>query len=157
MPLDVCASVRSCVPCTKERLKHRKNASFMNLLPASRLLEFVAIDILGPLKETKCGNKFLLVITDRYSNLTRIKPLSKITRMVSPKLSAKHGFSNIDLPSIVFPAMENNLLRNVSNRYVRSWELTTSSPSHIIPRQMVKPKDSIVQLQPHCGDTLLSS
>ena len=36
-------------------------------------------DILGPLKETKSWSKFLLVMTDRYSKLTRVKPLSKIT------------------------------------------------------------------------------
>ena len=37
------------------------------------------MDILGPLTTTDRGNRFLLVITDRYSKLTRAFPLSTTT------------------------------------------------------------------------------
>jgi Integrase core domain len=39
-------------------------------------MEFVAMDILGPLTMTDRGNRFLLVITDRFTKLTRAYPLS---------------------------------------------------------------------------------
>ena len=42
-------------------------------------LEFVAIDIFGELITTKQGNRYILVISDRYSKLVRTVPLKKIT------------------------------------------------------------------------------
>jgi transposase InsO family protein len=42
-------------------------------------LESVALDLLGPLRPTTRGNKYLLVIADRFSKVTRVAPLSDIT------------------------------------------------------------------------------
>jgi Integrase zinc binding domain len=53
--------------------------SFLKLFPASGPLEYVSMDILGPLPKTDHGNRFLLVITDRFSKLTRMVPLRTIT------------------------------------------------------------------------------
>jgi len=39
----------------------------------------VSIDILGPLISTTDGNRFILVMTDRFSKLTRTAPLRRIT------------------------------------------------------------------------------
>ena len=41
--------------------------------------EFVAIDILGELITTKRRNRYILVISDRYSKLVRTMPLKKIS------------------------------------------------------------------------------
>jgi hypothetical protein len=51
----------------------------MALFPAQDPLDYVAIDILGPLPRTKKGNQYLLVIADRFSKLVRTVPLSRIT------------------------------------------------------------------------------
>ena len=42
-------------------------------------LEFVSIDILGPLRKTKDGNELLLVMSDRFTKLTAVVPLKRIT------------------------------------------------------------------------------
>jgi hypothetical protein len=42
-------------------------------------MEFVAMDILGPLTATERGNRFLLVVTDRFTKLTRAYPLQSTT------------------------------------------------------------------------------
>jgi hypothetical protein len=39
------------------------------------------MDILGPLPKTEHGNRFLLVISDRFSKLTRTVPLRTITAL----------------------------------------------------------------------------
>jgi Integrase core domain len=39
------------------------------------------MDILGPLPKSKHGNRFLLVITDRYSKMTQTVPLTAITAL----------------------------------------------------------------------------
>ncbi len=41
----------------------------MNLFPNARSLEFVCMDILGPLLTSSHGNRFILAITDQFSKL----------------------------------------------------------------------------------------
>ena len=66
-----CISVSmSCAECAKNRVKLKRHRTPLQLFPAHAPLEFVAMDILGPLVETKEGNCFLLAVTDRFSKLT---------------------------------------------------------------------------------------
>ena len=48
-------------------------------IPSVRLLEYITIDILGEISRTPRGNRYLLVMTYRYSKLTRTVPLRKST------------------------------------------------------------------------------
>jgi Integrase core domain len=50
----------------------------MKLFPPSAAFEFVAMDILGPLPKTAIGNRYILVIVDRFSKLTRAIPMRSI-------------------------------------------------------------------------------
>lgn len=79
MAADAYATVRQCVACAKNRLRLIKKSSPMQLFPATKPLENVAIDILGPLPKSKRGYLFILVITDRFTKLTQIVPLRRIT------------------------------------------------------------------------------
>ena len=54
----------------------------MKLFPATKPLEFVAIDILGPLTRSRNGYRLLVVITDRFSKLTRTVPLRSVTALL---------------------------------------------------------------------------
>jgi hypothetical protein len=72
-------TVRRCTVCAKNRVTERKRTSFLKLFPASGPLKVFAMDILGPLPKTEHGNRFLLVISDRFSKLTRTVPLRTIT------------------------------------------------------------------------------
>ena len=79
MSMDVYACVRACPPCARERMCLRKHSSFLKLFLPTRPLEFVAIDILGPLARTTQGNRFLLVISNRFLKLTKMVPPKRIT------------------------------------------------------------------------------
>jgi hypothetical protein len=72
---------RHCTVCAKNRVTERKRTSFLKLFPASGPLEFVAMDILGPLPKTEHWNGFLLVLSDRFSKLTQTVPLRTITAL----------------------------------------------------------------------------
>jgi Integrase zinc binding domain len=67
MALDVTKTVSNSNTCAKKRLKKRSRSSYLKLFPATRPLSYVVIHILGPLLKTKHGNRFLLVMTDRFS------------------------------------------------------------------------------------------
>jgi Integrase zinc binding domain len=81
MHKEVEETVRHCTVCAKNCVTERKRTSFLKLFPASRTLEFVAMDILSPLPKTEHGNRFLLVISDRFSKLTRTVPLLTLTAL----------------------------------------------------------------------------
>ena len=90
MPVACYATVRNCVSCAKNRIKLRRVSKKMKLFPASGPLEFVAIDILGELIRTPRRNRYLLVISDRYSKLVRTVPLKKISAIEVAKAFVHH-------------------------------------------------------------------
>ena len=76
---DVAATVRGCRTCAMNRFKLRKHLNRLKLFPATRPLESLAINILGPFPKTKAGERFLLVITDRFTKLTQVVALRTVT------------------------------------------------------------------------------
>ena len=80
LAFDVRKFVETCPSCAKQKLRPSKHrTTFMKLFPPKRAMEFVGIDLLGPLPVTEDGNRYLLIITDRFSKLTRAIPLKKET------------------------------------------------------------------------------
>ena len=79
MAADTSETIRECTPCAKNRLRLLRKASEMKLFPATAPLDSVAIDILGPLPKIARGYIFMLVIFDRFTKLTQVVPLKRIT------------------------------------------------------------------------------
>jgi transposase InsO family protein len=68
--------VRSCPSCVAKRLKRGpKRTVPLTIFSPIRPLEFVAIDVSGPLPTTPRGNRFVLCITDRFSKMCVAVPL----------------------------------------------------------------------------------
>ena len=88
--MDAYATARTCPDCAKARIRLRKRSSKMKLFPANAPLEYVAIDILGELPRTQRGNRYLLVITDRFSKMVKTVPLRRITAAVVAESFTKH-------------------------------------------------------------------
>ena len=79
MALDCYAVAKNCAACARERVKLRRNKKQMKLFTPEAPLEFVAIDIFSELITTKRENRYILVISDRYSKLVRTVPLKNIS------------------------------------------------------------------------------
>ena len=71
MASDAFSTVRNCTLCAAPRGTLVKNQNDLKLFPAGGPLSFVAMDLLGPLPNTAHGNQHVLVITDRFTKLTR--------------------------------------------------------------------------------------
>lgn len=76
---DVFSTVRNCRDCIRLRGTHFKHQKLMKLFFANGPLEFVAMDLFGPLKKTARGNTSILFITDRFTKMTRCIPLRNTT------------------------------------------------------------------------------
>ena len=79
MITDIHGIITTCATCAQNRLALRRHTSPLTLFPAKEPLTEVAVDILGPLVRSKAGNKFVLVLTDRFSKLTKCMALRRIT------------------------------------------------------------------------------
>ena len=88
------------MPCLRPRAREVSSAcSPMKLFTISAPLEFVAIDILGPLNPaSQDGNKFVLVITDIFSKLTRTIPVRTITALKVAKEFVQRWICAYDPP-----------------------------------------------------------
>lgn len=51
----------------------------LQLFPATGPFKFIAVDILGPLPQSRSGNQVMIIITDWYSKLTRTIPTPKLS------------------------------------------------------------------------------
>jgi RNase H-like domain found in reverse transcriptase/Reverse transcriptase (RNA-dependent DNA polymerase)/Integrase zinc binding domain/Chromo (CHRromatin Organisation MOdifier) domain/Integrase core domain len=87
---DVYETVRQCDACARNRISERKHTNKLQLFPAKGPLESVAMDILGPLPRTKHGNRFLLVISDRFSKVTKTVPLRTVTALSVARAFCDH-------------------------------------------------------------------
>jgi hypothetical protein len=76
MAKDCLATVRGCPAFVAKRLKRGPKRSVpLTIFPPIRPLDFVAIDVLGPLPTTSRGNRFVFCITDRFSKMSVAVPL----------------------------------------------------------------------------------
>ena len=82
MANDAYSTVQNCASYATTRgtlVKHQKD---LKLFPAAGPLAFVAMDLLGPLPKTVHGHQHVLVMTDRFSKLTRSIALRTTTASV---------------------------------------------------------------------------
>lgn len=75
LEFDVYKTVKDCRLYDTTRGTQYNHQKHLRLFPAKGMLEFIAMDILGPLPTTKTGKQFVVVITDRYKKLTRAAPV----------------------------------------------------------------------------------
>ena len=76
---DCYATTRKCSSCAKNRVKLRAHTNQLQLFPPAGPLESVAIDVFGELLATPRGHKYLLVISDRFTKLTKTVPLKGVS------------------------------------------------------------------------------
>ena len=80
MAADIQSTVRNCHACAKNRIRLRKRTNPLKTFPATVPLRHVSIDILGALKKTKRGNRWILVMTDRFTKTDSSRAYEKDNR-----------------------------------------------------------------------------
>ena len=83
MTVDIHQWVDRCDACAKNRIKEQKNVYKMKLFPPSKPLEYVAMDILGPLPRTRTEKRFMLVVTDPFYEVNQDGSVADDYRFVS--------------------------------------------------------------------------
>lgn len=78
MAYNTCQLVEKCAECRKARENNRHQRQ-LKIFPGCDLLDPIVMDILVQMPKEKNWNQLDIVMTDRYSNLTRTIPLSNTT------------------------------------------------------------------------------
>ena len=92
------ATVKRCPTCAKNRFKLRKSVKELQLFAASAPLESVSIDVLGELLKTARGNQYLLVISDRFTKLTKSIPFKGVSAAEAAKAFVNEWVLNYGTP-----------------------------------------------------------
>jgi len=79
MVTDIYNTITKCTICADNRPSLRRHTSPLTVFPATKPLTHVSVDILGPIPATKAANRFISVITARFSKLTKCVALWRIT------------------------------------------------------------------------------
>jgi len=70
-----------CTTCAQNRLALRRHTTPLTLSPATEPLTELSVDIFGPILASKKGNRFILVVTDRFAKLFKCVALWRVTGM----------------------------------------------------------------------------
>ncbi len=137
--------------CAKERVKLRRQGKWLQLYPATRPLDFVALDILGPFPKAKDGHEHVLIITDRYSNLTRacLCVQSQPKRWRRP--SAIIGSLRTGFWSASCQIATSTLRPNTSRLFAKLWEFENCSQRPITHRRIETLNATTAKLWRPCG------
>jgi len=79
MAADVVSYFRKCDSCARQRVRPLARRSALTLFPATMPFQDFAVDLYRPLARTAAGHRFILVITDRFTNLVRALPMDGTT------------------------------------------------------------------------------
>ena len=94
---DVKDFVRSCMECqSKKKTPKPSRSGKLQLFSATRPFEVVGVDIFGPLPRTVTGNRYIVVMVDRFSRWVELAPVPDITARtvadaVVDRIVLRHG------------------------------------------------------------------
>lgn len=101
MVAHVYARVAKCPGCAKNRLQERRHTSLIRHFPATEPFSGLGMDLLGPFPETDRGHNMILVMSDRFTKLTRALPLWETTALVVASTFVDYGVGAYGVPDTV--------------------------------------------------------
>jgi hypothetical protein len=99
---DVAEFIKRCPSCAAQRLKRGPQRSHkLTIFPPEGPLEFVAMDVLGPLPKTKRGNRFCLVMCDRFSKVSIAVPIPDQTANTCAQVFVDRWICYYGIPLVI--------------------------------------------------------
>lgn len=94
--MDTRKFVRACVACQLSKKSRSKKAGLLKSITASEPWEIIGIDFIGPIRDSKKGNRHILVITDYFTKWPEAYALKEATsrevaRILVTKIFPRHG------------------------------------------------------------------
>jgi len=96
MAIDIQAFVNTCTTCQKFKNPKGPKFGLLQPIPASKVFERLHIDIIGPVKESYKGNRYILTAIDAFSRYAYAKALPEVKTadvvdFLREEVISKHG------------------------------------------------------------------
>jgi hypothetical protein len=93
---DIRAYVSSCVECQKNKKLHKNPKGELGNMLVGAPLDRISTDILGPLPTSQAGNKYILTVTDHFTNWSEAYPIkdqhaSTVARKIVDEFISRFG------------------------------------------------------------------
>lgn len=142
--------------CARKCIKLQKHATDHRLFSATEPLAYVSRDILGPLLKSSWDNAMLLLITGRFTNLSKTVALRKTTTHEIAEAFKKHWGFPYGPPSKPLSNIGKQFPARFSQMCVAYWLFPIISPPFTTHRQIAKLNDSTVRFLSPYGSTSLT-
>ena len=129
---DVAAWCSGCLSCATRKPPPAKLRAPLQLDPAVRPLQRVAMDIMGPLPETSRGNKYILVIADYFTKWSEAYPIPNMEAITVAKCLVNEFICRFGVPEQLHSDQgrnfESKVIKNICD--LLQIRKTRTSPYH---------------------------
>ena len=129
---DVAAWCSGCLSCASRKPPPAKLRAPLQLEPAVRPLQRVAMDIMGPLPETSRGNKYILVIADYFTKWSEAYPIPNMEAITVAKCLVNEFICRFGVPEQLHSDQgrnfESKVIKNICD--LLQIRKTRTSPYH---------------------------
>jgi hypothetical protein len=98
---DISAYVAGCKTCEKNRKPYKAPRAELGRMAVGAPLDRLSSDILGPLPETPRGNKYILTVTDHFTNWVEILPIADLTASTTARVILNEVISRYGCPDSI--------------------------------------------------------
>lgn len=95
---DIDIWITKCDQCERKKMSSRKSKAPMGAIRTGVPFACLATDILGPLPITERQNRYILVVTDKFTKLVEIIPITDITAKTTAEKLLNEVISRYDCP-----------------------------------------------------------
>ena len=110
---DVVAHVTSCILCVRRKAMGATKAPLQPLPPVYEIWERIAMDIVGPVRESRKGYRYILVISDYASRFVMTIPMKDQTARTVAKCLVQKVITKYGAPQNVLTDRGTNFLSNL--------------------------------------------
>jgi transposase InsO family protein len=110
MGVDVKMYVKNCLTCAKRKAYGSKKAPLKPLQPVQRVWEMIAMDIVGPITESRNGFKYILVLSDYATRYVMTFPMADQTAQSVAKNLVQGVISKYGAPDHILTDQGSNFL-----------------------------------------------
>ena len=116
---DVVKWCSNCIACNSRKSPPRNKAP-LEVSHASRPLERIAMDIMGPLPETPRGNRYILVVGDYFTKWKEAYPLPDIEALSIAKVLVNEFICRFGVPDSIHTDQGKNFEAKVIQDFLES-------------------------------------
>ena len=132
MKEDTSVYVASCLQCQMNKTPPRNPKAQLGNMKVSAPLDRLSTDILGPLPTTIRGNKYILTVTDHFTNWVEVMPIADQTAVTVARAIYNAVISRLGCPATIHSDQGRNYESSIFHELCKLLQIkkTRSSPRH---------------------------